>query len=233
MTIIEDRLTPDIVLKWGSHSADSGEMCLLEAVAWIAGERWSDHPECVCPTLAAFGRTWNDGLPDDETRTRLLAPFLPRLVGTRSTPKVQDARAFMAADWAVRVFVPAWLRRAGLVEDAEALEALPELSTVKSCEAAMPFISKAGDAALAAAWDATRAAAGDAAWDAAWAADDADARDAAWAAARAAAGDAAGDAARAAAGDAAGAAAWDALAETVAELQRSASDLFDRMIKAS
>ena len=257
MTIIEDRLTPDIVLKWGSHSADSGEMCLLEAVAWIAGERWSDHPECVCPTLAAFGRTWNDGLPDDETRTRLLAPFLPRLVGTRSTPKVQDARAFMAADWAVRVFVPAWLRRAGLVEDAEALEALPELSTVKSCEAAMPFIWKAGDAAWPAASDAARAAAGAAAWAAAWPA----AGDAARAAARAAAGAAAWDAAgaaawaaaRAAARAAAGAAAWDAawdaagdaardaagnaagdaLAETVAELQRSASDLFDRMIKAS
>ena len=60
--------------------------------------------------------------------------------------------------------------------------------------------------------------------DAAWAA----AGDAARDAARAAAGDAAWDAARAAAW----AAARDALADTVVELQQSAADLFDRMIRA-
>ncbi len=52
----------NITLKSGSHEPDSGEMCLLEAVAYIADEPWSDHPKCVCPVLAAFGRSWNDGL---------------------------------------------------------------------------------------------------------------------------------------------------------------------------
>ena len=100
--------------------------------------------------LAAFGRSWNDSL-SDEDRDRLLLPFLPRLVGTRSTAEVQDRRAFMAADWAVRVFTPAWLRLAKLDEHAEALEGLPELDSVEACRAAQPTINAARGAARAAA----------------------------------------------------------------------------------
>jgi hypothetical protein len=248
MTIIEDRINQPITLKSGAHSPDSGEMCLLEAVAWIAGEPWTDRPECVDPVLGAFGRSWNDSL-NDEDRDRLLLPFLPRLVGTRSTPDARDRRAFMAADWAVRVFTPAWLRLAKLDEHAEALEGLPELDSVEVCRAAKPAIEAAGaaarDAAVAAARDAavatardaagaaTRAAAGDAAWAAAGAAAGGATWDTAWAATRDAAGDAAWAAAGAAAWAAARDAARDALAPTVEVLQASAVDLFDRMIEAS
>ena len=202
MTIIDDRLNliEGITLQHGMHADFKAGMCLLEATAWIAGEEWSDHPSCVCPVLAAFGRSWNDSL-NEADRNRILKPFVARLVGTRSTPEVQDARAFMAADWAVRTFTVAWLRKAGLDADADALAALPELSSVELCKAAMPTIAKAR---------ASASAAGDAAGDAAWAAARAAAR----------------DAARDAAGDAAG----DALASTVTELQDSASDLFARMI---
>ncbi len=245
MTIVHPETLDHIRLARGAHQTPEQGTCLLEAVAYVAGEPHSDHPECVCPVLAAFGRAWNDAL-DDDSRNRILAPFVCRLVGTRSTAEVQDARAFMAADWAVRTFTPAWLRRAGLDADAVELEQLPELTSTELCRAAMPIISKAR-ASAAAAWDAAgaaaRAAAGDAAWAAAWDAARAAARDAAWAAARAAAGDAAWDAAWAAAWDAAwaaaGAAAWAAagdaagaaLADTVTELQASAADLFDRMIR--
>jgi hypothetical protein len=234
-----------ITLKHGAHRSLDDGACLLEAVSYIAREPWSDHPQCVCPALAAFGRAWNDGLPDDATRTRLLAPFIPRLIGTRSTPDVQDARAFMASDWAVRTYTPAWLRLAGLDDEAAALEALPEMTSAELCRAAMPTIDVARKKA-AAAGDAAGAAAGAAAWAAAWAAAGDAAGDAAWAAAGDAAGDAAGaaagaaawaaarDAARAAAGAAAGAAAWAAarakLAPVVDLLQVSAAELFSRMI---
>ncbi len=160
MTIVHPDAIDGIVLKGGAHRSPDAGMCLLEAVAYIAGETHSDHPDCVCPVLAAFGRAWND-LLDDEARNRILKPFLPRLVGTRSTPEVQDARAFMAADWAVRTFTPAWLRKAGLDDDAAALEALAVLSSVELCRAARPVIGRAR-ASASAAWDA--------AWDAAWAA---------------------------------------------------------------
>src|SRR5688572_28488521 len=168
MTIIEERLRNDFQLDRGEHEPNQLQRwCLLEAVAWVAGESWSDDPTCVDPVLAAFGRSWNDGLPDDD-RTRLLAPFIRRLVGTRSTPDVLDARAFMAADWAVRVYTPAGLRLAKLDGHAQALGDLDELASVTACKSAMPAIRAAWDAARVAAWDAARDAAGVAAWDAAW-----------------------------------------------------------------
>ena len=188
VTIVHPEIIDTITLKAGSHDSLDDGACFLEAVSYVAGERWSDHPECVCPTLAAFGRSWNDSL-DDDARNRLLKPFILRFVGTRSTADVENARAFLATDWVVRSFTPVWLRKAGLHDDAAALEALPALLSVELCRAAMPTISEARKSAAAA-----RAAA----WDAAWGA------------ARGAARAAAGDAARAAARGAAGAAAWGA-----------------------
>jgi hypothetical protein len=157
--MIEDRYSPELVLKSGLHAADSGDMCLLEAVAYVAGEPWSDHPQCVCPVIAAFGRNWNDGLPDDKTRTRILAPLIPRLIGTRSTADIQDRRAFMAADWAIRTYTPIWLRAAGLDDQAASLESLPTLDSVAACEHSHTASDAAGDAAGAAAWAAAWAAA--------------------------------------------------------------------------
>src|SRR5690606_22525922 len=55
----------------GSHSSIEQGMCVMEAVAYVAGESWTDRPRCVSPTIAAFMRSWNDSLPDSETRSRL------------------------------------------------------------------------------------------------------------------------------------------------------------------
>ena len=218
----------NITLKSGGHRDFEAGACLLELVSYIAGEPWSSQPKCVCPVLGAFGRSWNDALPDDEARNRILKPFVLRLLDTRSTRAVQDARAFMATDWAVRVYTPTWLRLIDLNDEADALEALPALTSTELCKAAMPTITKARtksaaarDAAGDAAWGAAGAAAGAAAWGAAGDA----ARDAARAAARAAAWGVAGDAAAVAARDAA----RDAAA-VVELLQVSAADLYGRMI---
>jgi hypothetical protein len=68
--IDQDRLNA-LVLKHGSHKSPDTGMCAMEAVAWLAGERHSDKPQCVCPVIASFLRTWNDGMGnDDETRAR-------------------------------------------------------------------------------------------------------------------------------------------------------------------
>jgi hypothetical protein len=227
--VIEDRLAQVETLSEGSHDDIERGMCVMEAVSYVAGEPWSDAPRCACPVVTAFLIAWNDALPDNETRDRLLKPLIPQIVGTRSTPAVEQRRATMAADWLIRAHTPAWLRLAKLESQAAALEALPEITDFAQCPSLMPTLeavrkdsAAAWDAAWAATWDAARAAAWDAAWDAAWAAARdaarAAARDAAWAAtwdaARAAAWDAAWaaarDAARAAARDAARAATWDA-----------------------
>jgi hypothetical protein len=212
--INEDRLAKIERLYSGGHEPpDNGdvEACAMEAVAYIAGEPWSDHPECACPVIGAFMRAWNDGLPDDE-RTAIVLPLIPKMVGTRGSDALAERRSLMAADWLVRTHTPAWLRLAGLTTQADALSSLPEITSM----AQVPSIRGPIEAArtdAAAAWDAAR--------DAARAA----ARDAAWAAARAAAWDAARDAA------------WDAarakLEPTRKELQASAALLVERMIAAS
>jgi hypothetical protein len=238
-TFSPERLAKITTLYSGSHEvADSDQefrACVMEAVAYVAGEPWSDAPECACPVITAFMVSWNDGLPDDE-RSALLLPLIPKLVGTRSTPEIEERRSLMAADWLVRVHTPAWLRLAGMTAQADALAHLPEITSmeqVPSIRGPIEAARRDAAAARAAAWDAARAAAWAAARDAAWDAARAAARDAAWdaagdaawAAARAAARDAAWDAA----GDAAWDAAWDALSTTKRELQQSAVQLVERM----
>jgi hypothetical protein len=243
--LVVQTLPPELRLDKGIHPPPNGgfQACVMEAVAYVAGESWSDQPECACPVIGAFLRCWNDAMDDGDRQ--MLVPLIPRLVGTRSTPEVEEKRAWMATDWLVRECAPAWLRLAGLDDHAKALEQLAPVASSSLARAAHPSIAAARAAAGDAAWDAAGDAAWDAAGDAAWAAWDAAgdaawaaagaAWDAAWAAAGDAAWDAAGDAAGAAALDAAraaaGAAARDAVRPTVKALQQSALALVDRMIE--
>ena len=161
-TIDLGRLERIKALGRGQHKPPNGEFsaCVMEAVAYVAGEPWSDHPECACPVIGTFLRTWNDSLPDDD-RTALLLPLIPRLVGTRLTRATEVRRATMSADWLVREYTPAWLRLAGLISQADALAALPEIADFTDTPSLMPALIAARDSA-AAAW----AAAVGAAWDA-------------------------------------------------------------------
>jgi hypothetical protein len=163
-TIIEDRLNSlPAVLLHGSHAKNCGkQMCIMEAAAWVAGEPWSDHPECVCPVIGAFMRSWNDGISDDVERTRLLKPFVPLIINTKGTAELETRRATMAADWLVRTHAPAWLRLAGLAEQADALSSLPEITDFANCpslKAPLKAARKDAAAAWDAAWDAARDAA--------------------------------------------------------------------------
>jgi hypothetical protein len=198
----------------------------MEMAAYVAGEPWSDHPRCACPVITAFMIAWNDGLPSDAERDRLLKPLIPDIVDTKSTPAIEERRSYMALDWLIRVYTPRWLDLVPvLAPHAKALRDLEEIADLAGASAAGASVVAARAAAGAAAWDAAWDAARAAAWDAARAA----ARAAAGAAARAAA----WDAARAAARDAARAAARDALKPTTEWLQVSALDLVNRMIACS
>ena len=197
-------------LMQGSHSDFEGGMCAMEFVAWLAEEPHSDAPDCACPVLAAFMRTWNDSL-GDEDRNRLLKPLIPRLVGSRSTPEVEKQRSYLALDWLIREFLPTWLEQVdSLRAHAVEIRALETIRDIESAKAAGPNVRAAWVAARVAA----RAAAGDAARVAAWVA----AWDAAW------------DAARGAAWVAARGAARGAIQTAVARVQISALDLVDRML---
>lgn len=208
--IDQTRLSQITALHHGAHSPSDAQMCAMEAVAFVAGEPWSDHPQCASPVIGAFMRAWNDGLPDDE-RNALLLPLISRLVGTRGSQALEERRSLMAADWLVREHTPAWLELAGLKDQSAMLRALPEITSmaqVPSIRGPLEAVRKGAAAAWDAAGEAARAAARAAAGAAAWAA----------------AGDAAGAAARAAA--------WDALKPTRDALQQSALRLVERMIEA-
>jgi hypothetical protein len=232
VTIIEERLAAleELTLDRGAHEPD-GQFCVMEAAAWIAGEPWSDAPKCVSPVISEFLRSWNDSLDDDDRQ--MLKPLIPKVIGTTRNKRDEERRAWMCIDWLARECAPAFLRLAGLMEDAETLEGLAPLANKRSAEKAQPKLDSARAAARDAAWSAV----GDADWEAARAA----ARDAAQDSARAAAWHAAQDTAQVAAWSAVEDAAWHAawyaaraavgaaLEPTVKTLQASAVLLVERM----
>jgi len=88
-------------LSAGSHDADHGEACVMEYVSLLAGEEWSDRPECTHPMLAHEARTTNDLLRDSD-RVRLV-PLISRLFGTtedspelRARLRIAQARQVMS-----------------------------------------------------------------------------------------------------------------------------------------
>jgi hypothetical protein len=137
-----------IVLQAGSHKSPADGFCVMELAAYIAGEPFSDQPACVSRVLGAFLRKWDDDL-DDAGRQRL-KPYVPIVIGTSGNMEADERRAWMAADWLVRVHTPAWLRLAKLNDQARALELLPEFTCSKVAFAARPTLELARQVADAA-----------------------------------------------------------------------------------
>ena len=163
MTTPRERLAALPSLSAGSHETAHEGACVMEAVAYVAGEPWTDRPTCACPVISAFLRTWNDALPTDADRDRLLRPLVPRLAGSRATPEVETCRVWLAVDWLVRTCAPTWLALTKDLEGhAHALRGLPALVSAD--------VAREHHSTITAARDAAGAAAGAAAWDAAWAA---------------------------------------------------------------
>jgi hypothetical protein len=69
----------------------------MELASMLADEFFSDHPDCVCPVLAEFLRTYND-----EVRDRLrqdLYEFASMSVGTNKGRSAETARTGMCLRW--------------------------------------------------------------------------------------------------------------------------------------
>ncbi len=126
------RKLDDLTLLHGSHDPpdkENGppEACFNEAIAWVAGEDWSDAPDCVSPVLRSMGMRLNDRLGDDD-RQRLKDFILPCL-GTANDGQ-DEARRLLCANWAYREALPKWLDAAGETEWAAKLRAVPEFTSL-------------------------------------------------------------------------------------------------------
>jgi hypothetical protein len=73
-------------LSAGAHRNPRRGACFMEFASYLAGERWSDHPECTDPVLAALARGVNDGVSD--ARRDELVLQIPRVIGLRGDDAV-------------------------------------------------------------------------------------------------------------------------------------------------
>ena len=97
-------LVPDALpsLAAGAHDSDTGEACVMEYVSLLAGEEWSDRPDCTHPLLAHEARTVNDELADHDRH--LLVPLVGRLFGTtQDSPELTARLRLRQARWAQRL----------------------------------------------------------------------------------------------------------------------------------
>jgi hypothetical protein len=126
-------LVKDIPFSVSSHPLGPDgkpcEACVMEIINFIFGQGWTDKSKVVCPTVGAFLRRYNDGTDQDgrdRLRTWLFGEDLNdftnayRVVATAGDGHTQ-ARGYLMADTAVRVFLPAWLDTAGATDAATKL----------------------------------------------------------------------------------------------------------------
>jgi hypothetical protein len=78
------------LLSRGKHRSPRKGACFMELASVLAGERWSDHPACTHPLLAALARHVND-YTSDAGRQRL-AGLIPSVIGLTGDDLRIDAR---------------------------------------------------------------------------------------------------------------------------------------------
>ena len=78
------------ILSRGKHRSPRRGACFMELASYLAGERWSDHPACTHPLLAAVARDVND-YTSEAGRARL-AGLIPSVIGLTGEDLHIDAR---------------------------------------------------------------------------------------------------------------------------------------------
>jgi hypothetical protein len=121
-------VTLDVIeLSRGRHKSGADGMSPMEAAAWLAGERHSDHPDCTCPVIAAYVRRISDWASDEQRQQ--LGAFLPRLIGSRSAEHMAHRGEYFARQ-AVTVFLPLMYNELERPEIALQLHKLPINATM-------------------------------------------------------------------------------------------------------
>ena len=102
----------------GKHDSPRSGACVMEVASMLAGEPFSDRPECVCPVVGAFLRACNDSIDDD----RRHYAYAAEVVGSRACSSVEQARVDRLNEWTEQRrrssrpgrLLPNWLRAIAL-----------------------------------------------------------------------------------------------------------------------
>jgi hypothetical protein len=86
--MIDSPIIPNGVpqLSRGKHRSAKTGACFMEFASYLAGEPWSDSPQCTDPLLAHLARGVNDRLSD--ARRGEIAPEIPRVIGLRGDHRI-------------------------------------------------------------------------------------------------------------------------------------------------
>ena len=86
--MIDSPVVPNGVpqLSRGKHRSPKTGACFMEFASYLAGEPWSDSPQCTDPLLAHLARGVNDRLSD--ARRGEIAPEIPRVIGLRGDHRI-------------------------------------------------------------------------------------------------------------------------------------------------
>lgn len=91
-------------LTYGKHPSLSKGACVMECVAYVAGEAHTDHPACACPVITKVAIYVNDECK--QLREQGLNLRILRLAGSNKSREVSMRRAYYLVDYAVRTVMP-------------------------------------------------------------------------------------------------------------------------------
>ena len=123
-----------------SHRTPDDGMCVMEAVAYCVGEKFSDFPTCTPREVSRLAQRINDGYWDsDEARTDALSPLIPMLASCERSDGSSQIRAFMCADRG-RLWAADAVELRGFSDHAETIRAIPTIVDHETAVAARTTI---------------------------------------------------------------------------------------------
>jgi hypothetical protein len=111
-----------IKLSKGNHESPNEGMCIMECVAYIAGEAHTDHPKCASPVCTSYAIRVNDKSTSKQRDT--LTKFVLRLAGSKND-ELEVERFLILLNAATHKFLPFVYRQHGHAAFAVAAESIP------------------------------------------------------------------------------------------------------------
>ena len=154
----QQALIESTILTVGKHESREKGVCVMELVAWLAGESHTDFPECVDRGISRVLQKFNDRMNLTD-RNKYLKPLLLKVIGSNASLEIRIKRAFVTADWTVRIILPTAFDLMGKKEWAKKLRVLAPIIDIATAKIARDKTQEVKVAAYAAATTATAAAA--------------------------------------------------------------------------